>query len=223
MSLENSRHSKSIEIAVEQPPQNDMDVVIDDIQHQPTKSEPSSKYDKLNEYMDKLERAFPNWDLYMIFEAFLFFMTFVFLAAENDDTDIRSSEHMYLYQVNSLFLVDFLFRLLSIEIESVKRKYWNKALHCIVPLIMWLLAAFYKFDNVFGSDPVKVLNALLFAILNFAVLIAILSQFVSFSKIKEKINEHMEKRRQKQEQKKRENSQPGNPENNENNDIELGN
>ena len=218
MSLENSR--RSIEIAVENPSQNDMDIVIDDDNQQPTKSEPSSKYDKLNEYMDKLEKAFPNWDLYMLFEAFLFFMTFVFLAAENDDTDTRSFEHSYLYQVNSVFLVDFLFRLLSIEIESVKREYWNKALHCIIPLIMWLLAAFYKFDNVFGSNPVQVLNALLFAILNFAVLIMIISQFVSFEKLKQKFNDHMEKRKQRREQKKRENSQPGNPENN---DIELGN
>ena len=221
MSLENSRNSRrSIEIAVENPSQNDMDIVIDDDNQQPTKSEPSSKYDKLNEYMDKLEKAFPNWDLYMLFEAFLFFMTFVFLAAENDDTDTRSFEHSYLYQVNSVFLVDFLFRLLSIEIESVKREYWNKALHCIIPLIMWLLAAFYKFDNVFGSNPVQVLNALLFAILNFAVLIMIISQFVSFEKLKQKFNDHMEKRKQRREQKKRENSQPGNPENN---DIELGN
>ena len=222
MSLENSRHSKrSIEIAIEDP-QGDMDVVIDDPEQQPTKAEPSSKYDKLTEYMDKLEKAFPNWDLYMLFEAFLFFMTFIFLCAENDDSDRRSFEHSYLYQVNSIFLVDFLFRLLSIEIESVKREYWNKALHCIIPLIMWLLAAFYKFDNVFGSNPVQVLNALLFAILNFSVLVVILSQFVSFSKIKQKFNEHMEKRRQRREQnkQKQENDQPGNPENN---DIELGN
>ena len=134
-------------------------------------------------YDDFCEK-FPNWDLYMIFELFVFMMSFFFLVGESKDSDVRGPDSSYLYQINSILIIDFLFRLLSINIDSIKRKYWNHVLHCILPLIMWLLAAFYKFDNVFGSDPIKVLNAMLFTMLNLVVFVVVVMKFLTLKQIK---------------------------------------
>lgn len=139
---------------------------------------------QLSELYQKFCERYPNWDLYMIFELFVFLMSFFFLVGESKDDDVRGAESSYLYQVNTVLIIDFLFRLLSIEIESIKREYWNHVLHCILPLIMWLLAAFYKFDNVFGSDPIKVLNALLFTLLNVIVIVVIVLKFITMDKLK---------------------------------------
>ena len=135
-------------------------------------------------YEDFSER-FPNWDLYMVFELFVFMMSFFFLVGESGDTDFRGPDSSYLYQINTVFMIDFLFRLLSINIDSIKREYWNHVLHCILPLIMFLLAAFYKFDNVFGSEPIKVLNAMLFTMVNFVVLVVIIMKVLTLEKVKE--------------------------------------
>ena len=152
-----------------------------EIEQNPTKKEDENKMlDMYNKFFEK----FPNWDLYMIFELFVFVISFFFLVGESKDSDIRGEESDYLFQVNSVLLIDFLFRLLSIEIESIKRKYWNHVLHCILPLIMWLLAAFYKFDNVFGSDPIKVLNALLFTMLNLFIILVIIFKFFTLDNFK---------------------------------------
>lgn len=156
-----------------------------EIEQNPTKKEDENKMlDMYNKFFEK----FPNWDLYMIFELFVFVISFFFLVGESKDSDIRGDESDYLFQVNSVLLIDFLFRLLSIEIESIKREYWNHVLHCIFPLIMFLLAAFYKFDNVFGSDPIKVLNALLFTFINLLVLLAMIFKLLTIKKFSNLFN-----------------------------------
>ena len=148
-----------------------------------SKSEPEKK-DKLIELYSNFRKNYPTWDLYMICESFIFLLSFLFWVGESQDKDIRGPDSAYLYTLNTILMIDFLFRMLSIKIESIKREYWNHVLHCIVPLIMWLLSAYYKFDEVFGSNAIQVLNALLFIIMNLFVLIIIILKFFSINKIK---------------------------------------
>lgn len=159
---------------------------------QPTRQEPKKKSDKLVETYEKFKENYPQWDLYMIFELFVFMLSFFFWVGESKDKDVRGADSFYLYNINAILLIDFLFRMLSTTIESIKREYWNHVLHCIVPLIMWLMAAFYKFDKVFGSDPIKVLNALLFTMLNLFILVVIMLKFVSIDKIKSLMTKNKE-------------------------------
>lgn len=152
------------------------------------KPTPSSNKKTLTQMYQDFLVKYPNWDVYMVFELFVFMLSFFFLVGDEG----RGVDGFYLYQVNSVLLVDFLFRLLSIEIESIRREYWNHVLHCILPLVMWLLAAYYKFEEVFGSDPIKVLNALLFSVLNLFVICVIVLKFVTFEQIKEKFKKKEE-------------------------------
>ena len=134
-----------------------------------------------------LSEKFPNWDLYMVGESLVFFLSFIFWASEsNKDKFITRSSitsGAYLYYLNTLLILDFTFRLLSITIESVERKYWNHVLHCVLPLIMWLLAGYYGFENVFGSDAIQALNALLFTALNLFVVVIILMKFLTLEQV----------------------------------------
>jgi hypothetical protein len=147
----------------------------------PTKGK--KKLNFLETYENFMEN-FPNWDIFMILEILIFFLSFVFLASEKiKDRNFLASS--YLFYVVGMLILDFLFRLLSIRIKSIKREYWNNTLLCIIPLIMWLLAALFQFDNVFGSDAIQVLNVLIFTILNLIVFIIILLKFVTLEKIKD--------------------------------------
>lgn len=137
----------------------------------------------LSETYENFMENFPNWDIYMILELLIFLFSFIFLAAEKmKDRNIFASS--YLFYINGMLILDFLFRMLSIRIKSIKREYWNNTLLCIIPLIMWLLAAFFQFDNVFGSDAIQVLNVLIFTILNLIVFIIVLLKFGTLEKFK---------------------------------------
>ena len=127
---------------------------------------------------------YPNWDIYMILELIIFFFSFIFLVTEKIK-DRNFFAGSYLFYINSILLLDFLFRMLSIRIESIKREYWNNTLLCIIPLIMWLLSAYYGFDNVYGGQPVQVLNVLIFIILNLIVFIIILLNLLKKGKKEE--------------------------------------
>lgn len=148
----------------------------------PTKRGKKEIIDYYNDFKDE----YPNLDLYMILEMFVFLLSFIFWASQSSEdkftTDLISGA--YLYYLNTILIIDFTFRLLSITIESVQRKYWNHVLHCVFPLIMWLLAGFYGFENVFGSNPIQVLNALLFTMLNSFIAIIILMKFLTLEQFK---------------------------------------
>ena len=133
---------------------------------------------------NKLIEYYKNFDLYMILELFVFLLSFIFLLF--DDNNLLAYERNYLYHFNTILLVDFTFRLIikyqCINIEYISKN-WNDV-YFILPLIMWFLAAFYNFDNVFGSNPVQVLNILFFVILNLCILVVIILKFVSLTQIK---------------------------------------
>ena len=138
----------------------------------------------LSETYENFMETFPNLDIFMILEILIFFLSFVFLAAEKiKDRNFLASS--YLFYIDGMLILDFLFRLLSIRIKSIKREYWNNTLLCIIPLVMWLLAALFQFDNVFGSDAIQVLNVLIFTILNLIVFIIILLKILTLEKIKD--------------------------------------
>ena len=148
-------------------------------EEKPTKRESTKPSELFDNFMKKLEPT--GLDLYMLMEFFVFFLSFWFWVGEEDK--VRNVDSMYLYMLNSFLVLDFFFRMLSLKIDSVKREYWNHTLHCVLPLIMWLLAAYYKFDNVFGSNPIKVLNALLFTLMNLFVVLLLVFKFVSMDKL----------------------------------------
>jgi hypothetical protein len=164
-------HSREVSLNM---PSETEPVIVDE---EPTKKEPKKLGDYYNNFMTKLEPT--GLDLYMLMEFLVFFLSFWFLVGD----DVRGVESMYLYMLNGFLVLDFFFRMLSLKIESVKREYWNHTLHCVLPLVMWLLAAFYKFDEVFGSNAIKVLNALLFAFMNLFVLMVILFKYLPLDKM----------------------------------------
>lgn len=135
---------------------------------------------KMLDIYNKLSDKFPHWDVYIIFELLVFWLSFFVLLGD----DIRGQAGLYLYQVNFLLLIDFFFRLLSIRIESFKRENWNTTLHCVLPLVLWLLASFQKFHDVFGSEPTQVLNTLIFTTVNFLVILVIVFKGIGFFKNK---------------------------------------
>ena len=110
-----------------------------------------------------LRKRFPSWDSVMVFDTFLFFFSFWILQFEKDG-DKNFAARSWLWYVNALFMIDLFFRLLSIRIESIKREYWNHTLPCIFTLILWLSAAFYDFNEVFGSKPTQGFNIFLFIV-----------------------------------------------------------
>lgn len=199
--------NSNLELKVEEP----------NISEENIESKRETKFD-IKKLQTQLEQT--GFDIYMCFELLVFLLSFFFWVGESDDKDVRKSDSAYLYMFNSFLMIDFLFRMLSLKIESVVRNNWNHVLHCVLPLTMWLLAAFYKFDEVFGGDPIKVLNTILFAFMNFFVFLLLLSRFLDIDKVKEFIKKMKEKRNktndqnQDQEQEVEENAQI---------DVELGN
>lgn len=109
------------------------------------------------------EKIPPSLDVVMIFDCFLFFLTFWIVAFEKD-VDKNYAARSWLWYVNSLFILDLFFRLLSIKVESIKREYWNHIIPCLFTLIIWMLVAFYDFNDVFGSKPTQGFNIFIFIV-----------------------------------------------------------
>lgn len=122
----------------------------------------------LNNLVESFQKKFPQWDAIMIFDVFLFFLSFWILTFEKDGDKVYSAR-AWLWYFNALFVVDLFFRLLSFRIESIKREYWNSTLPCMFTLILYLLAAYYDFDNVFGSKPTQGFNIFLFIVYHFGM------------------------------------------------------
>ena len=163
------------------------------VELKPTKEEKT----KLEIFEENIKNS--GFDIYMILELIVFVISFFVLVGEGGETKFRLSDSAFLYHFNSLLLIDFLFRMLSLKIESMKREYWNHTLHCVFPLAIWLLAAFYKFDDVFGSEPIQVWNSMLFTILNVLIILAIIFKFISINEIKERLQKRKERRESKEE------------------------
>ena len=171
-------------------------------QPQQQNQQPTKKEVPIIEFYHKY---FGYWDLYMAFESFVFFLSFILLLADDNTDPVVTAttssftgfiiknpyERDYLYHFNGILVLDFVFRLLSIDIEMIRRETINDILHFVLPLVMWLLAAFYHFDNVFGSNPVQVLNALFFVMLNLIVIVIILFKFVTMDQIKNSMKRPM--------------------------------
>jgi len=113
--------------------------------------------------INNVQKRFPTWDLVMFFDMFLFFLSFWILATEKDNDKVFSARS-WLWYFNALFIIDLFFRLLSIHVECIQRKYWNHIIPCIFTLILWLLAAYYDFNDVFGSKPTQGFNIFLFLV-----------------------------------------------------------
>lgn len=126
-------------------------------------------FSSLSTHLQTLQKKFPLWDLVMVFDCLLFFLSFWILATEKD-VDLVYPARAWLWYMNALFILDLFFRLLSIRIESIKREYWNPILPCIFTLILWMLAAYYDFEEVFGSKPVQGFNIFIFLIYNLGVI-----------------------------------------------------
>lgn len=152
-------------------------------EEKPTLAQKNNFMESYEMFSKKLEAN--GFDVYMLLELLVFVLSFFFWVGESDDKDVRKFDSLYLYDFNALLMIDFLFRMLSLKIESVKRENWNHVLHCVFPLVMWLLASFYKFDNVFGGDTIQVLNTILFTFLNVIVLLILLFKFVTLDQLKE--------------------------------------
>lgn len=127
----------------------------------------------ITQTLTKFQSTFPMWDIVMVSDIFLFFLSFVILVSEKS-SDVVYSAHAWLWYVNALFVVDLFFRLLSIRITSIKREYWNPILPCIFTICFWLLAAYYGFKNVFGPKPVQGFNIFVFIVYNLGVVLYIL-------------------------------------------------
>jgi hypothetical protein len=122
----------------------------------------------LNNLVESFQKKFPHWDVVMVFDVFLFFLSFWILTFEKDGDQVYAAR-AWLWYFNTLFVVDLFFRLLSCRIESVKREYWNSTLPYMFTLILYLLAAYYDFDNVFGSKPTQGFNIFLFIVYHFGL------------------------------------------------------
>ena len=111
--------------------------------------------------LENVQKRLPSFDAVMFFDVFLFFMSFCVLAFEKDGDKVFAARS-WLWYFNALFIIDLFFRLLSLHIESIKREYWNPVLPCIFTIIIWMVTAFYDFDDVFGSKPTQGFNVFLF-------------------------------------------------------------
>ena len=160
---------------------------------EPTKVEQKSFKEKMESFNDKMFSK--GIDIYMILELFTFVLSFFFLIGDNK-TDFDTSgfelevnsdalpHKSWCFYFNGFLMIDFFFRMLSLKIPSMKRQYWNHTLHCVFPLAMWMLAAYYTFDDVFASEATGTLNILLFIGMNLGVILVIILKFVSLDKLK---------------------------------------
>ncbi len=120
-------------------------------------------------FLTTLQNKFPNWDIVIVFDVFLFFLSFWILEFEKE-SDRNYGARAWLWYVIALFMLDLFFRLLSIRVESIKREYWNWLIPCIFTPILYLLAAYYDFDDVFGSNPTQGFNIFIFIVFHFGLL-----------------------------------------------------
>jgi hypothetical protein len=123
----------------------------------------------LTNIVESFQKKFPLWDIVMVFDVFLFFLSFCILTFEKDGDKVFGARE-WLWYFNALFILDLFFRLLSFHIESVKREYWNSILPCMFTLILYMLAGYYDFDNVFGSKPTQGFNIFLFIVYHFGLI-----------------------------------------------------
>ena len=91
---------------------------------------PQSVHDNVN----NVRKRFPNWDLIMVFDVFLFFFSFWILQFEKDG-DKNFGARSWLWYFNALFIIDLFFRLLSFRIESMIREQWNHTIPCIFSMM----------------------------------------------------------------------------------------
>lgn len=114
-----------------------------------------------------------RFDLIYVFDFFLFFLSFWILGTEKNSDFVLGAREWLLY-FNALFIIDLFFRILSLRVEILDKNKWNHTLPCIFTLIFWMLAAYYKFDNVFGSKPTQGFNIFLFITYHIGMIIFIL-------------------------------------------------
>ena len=119
--------------------------------------------------LEKVHKRFPAWDPVMAFDVFLFFLSFWILEFE-EVKDRNYGARAWLWYFIALFMLDLFFRLLSIKVESINREYWNWLIPCIFTPILYLLAAYYDFDDVFGSNPTQGFNIFLFIVFHFGII-----------------------------------------------------
>ena len=184
---------------------------------QPTRPKKKGNLKRMmsNNFIHKIKEC-NSMDRYMVIELFVFLFSFLFLVADDkvDDIQSRSSpveldvmsdglaHKKWNFYFNGFLMIDFFFRMLSLKVESIDPKYWNHTLHCVFPLAMWMLAAYYTFDDVFEKEATGTLNILLFIAMNIGVIFVILSKYISISaeKIKEKIKGCFKKKEQQNNQ-----------------------
>ena len=162
---------------------------------EPTKVEQKSFKEKVESFNDKLYST--GFDVYMILELFTFVLSFFFLIADNKvdngqsafgsgESDVMSdglAHKKWTFYFNGFLMIDFFFRILSLKIPGMRREYWNHTLHCVFPLAMWMLAAYYTFDDVFEKEATGTLNILLFIGMNLGVILVIILKFVPLYKL----------------------------------------
>ena len=185
-----------------------------DEEKKPTHSGKSGK-EKMEEFRNAMIERYNDSevDMYMLVESFIFLLSFFFLIGEDNDSTPYAgmlNARMYLFYVNAIFMLDFFFRMLSMRIESFDPKYWTPAFNCVFPMIMWLLAAYFDFDYVFGGEAVQVLNLLLFLFMNILMVMLLVMKYVSLNRLKECFKCKREENNEPQEKRER------------NDDLELG-
>lgn len=114
------------------------------------------------EYVDAVLAKVNTYDPFIMFDIFYLWVTWLFLVCQKD-SDVSNSANFFAWWVSLVFLLDFMFRLLSVRIESMHARQWNHLWLCLFPILFSMLAALYDYEKaVYGNKPLQVWNALFY-------------------------------------------------------------